>query len=342
MAGPKRPPAKGFLGAFGYLGLVYFMASKTYRNKEPQRRIDGSDVFNQAPHWTILDHHMLQTYPAYREREKTALKGEYVDTSYYQAIYSGRRCSCWGTNTAAAKNCRICYGRGIVGGWLKYGTEQWILDATTPDLTMTNVQMNTAAEGPLIFSLTEEADYGEIEAPGTFNGCAGAVDMIDLIQWDEEGKNVAWYIQTVAAPDWIPLTRDNVYRLLGKQPQIFRVKATLRRPSTHADSPLIAKCHLRIHRTKDDETRIRINRPRMTHQMTLAELGVTDDWATQRWWLDATLPNVTDQDWFYERTRQIRWKVTDTDKMAPQNYLLAWDITLRKTQDWEGIGSFPL
>lgn len=316
------------------------MTTRDYKGPETAPRYDGSEVFDNLTPGTIAQ---LQTYPAFYRRNQQILNGEWVALSYFQRITSGRRCSCWGNNTSPSGKCRVCYKTGVVGGYQKYGTKQWILDGTTPNLILNNVQLSpTTQEGPLIFELADNALTGDIVVTGSFDGCWGPLDVFDPLWWNGDGE-IGAFIKTPAQTAWIPLSEASLENLFST-PQRFDIKLTLKRPNINVtEPPLVSKLVMRIQRTDTDHTLVKANRPRGTHTLALSELGVLEEWTSERWWLDSSeVANLTSEDWFYDRNNDVKWKVVDTDKFAPQNYLLSWDATVTKVQDFEPISAFPV
>jgi hypothetical protein len=329
------------------------MGARTYKGPQNQRRVDGSEVFDNLTPGTIA---MEQTYPGIAERNKRALTGEWLDVFLYQQIRSGRRCSCWGSNQNPSKVCEVCYGTGLVGGFQKYGTAAWLLDATTPNLALNNIVLYSSREGPEVFGLAENAVSGEIYVPGDLQGNWGPLDTLITTAWPGEDGEIGFFVRTPAKPDWQPL-RDS---LIGKTvshvcgvtsattlfntPQRFDIKVTMQRSSIQAETPLLEKLFLRIYRTSKEAAILRANRPRSTHANSLSELGILDEWTSERWWFNQLVPrSVSDLDWFCEIVRDIRWKALDTDFFAPQNFALSWDIAVRKIQNFErGMMRFPL
>ena len=318
------------------------MPAKVYKGPQPQRRYDGSEVFDNLSPRTIAT---LQTYPGMIERNKRAIDAEFVPLQFYQQIRSGRRCSCWGSNTNPSAICEVCYGVGIVGGYSKFGCAQWVLDATAPDVTLNNIDvLMTKQEGPHLFGLSDGATSGEIFVPGDLQGnwgkpgvCPheeGPVDVINSHYWQDEDGQISFFIRTPARTAWTPLNKEHLNSLL-QYPQRFDVRITMQRPGVNAATPLLQHLMLRVFKTNQAATRIQANRPRGTHAQSLAELGVLDEWTSERWWFTSQIPAPTDLDWFLDTNRNIRWKAVDTDQFAPQNTTLSWDLTVRKIQSFE-------
>lgn len=315
---------------------------KVYKGPFPQRRYDGSEVFDNLSPRTIA---MLQTYPGMKERNKRAVDVEFVRLYFYQQLRAGRRCSCWGNNTNASAACEVCHGTGIVGGFLKYGCAQWMLDTTAPGLVLNNIDvLMTKQEGPHVFGLSEGATSGEILIHGDLQGnwgrpgdCPheeGPVDLIDSHYWQDLDGQISFFIRTAANATWQPLTRKNLNGLF-QYPQRFDVRVTMERPSVEAQTPLFQHLFIRVFRTQQSACELKANRPRGTHAQSLAELGVLDEWTSERWWFTQEVPHPTDLDWYLDINRNIRWKAVDTDQMAPQQVTLSWDVTVRKVQDFE-------
>lgn len=318
------------------------MSVKVYTGPFPQRRYDGSEVFDNLSPRTIAT---LQTYPGMKERNKRAVDAEHVRLYFYQQLRAGRRCSCWGSNTNASATCEVCHGVGIVGGFIKYGCAQWMLDATIPGMVLNNIDvLMTKQEGPHLFGLSDGATSGEIIVPGDLQGnwgkpgsCPreeGPVDIIDSHYWEDEDGQISFFVRTPARTAWRPLNKENLNTLLD-YPQRFDVRITMDRPGVEAQTPLLQHLLIRVFRTRRVACELKANRPRGTHAQSLAELGVLDEWTSERWWFTQEVPTPTDLDWYLDINRNIRWKAVDTDQMAPQQDTLSWDVTVRKVQDFE-------
>ena len=63
-----------------------------------------------------------QLVPRIKSMSANAVTVDRRDFYYYKRKRTGRRCSCYATDTSPDNQCQICYGKGIVGGFEKYGT----------------------------------------------------------------------------------------------------------------------------------------------------------------------------------------------------------------------------
>lgn len=102
---------------------------------------------------------------------------------YFQRKKTGRRCSCFATETSPDKQCPVCFGVGIVGGFEKYGTKTEVLDSTTPNLVLVNVEPNFDEDTrPVYLRLTPGAKKGYAEAEFSLRANIGVPDAFMLYQ----------------------------------------------------------------------------------------------------------------------------------------------------------------
>jgi len=102
---------------------------------------------------------------------------------YYPRKRTGRRCGCYLTETSPENQCPICVGTGVVGGFNKFGTITEVLDYTTPNLVMVNVEPNYADDTrPVYLKLVEGKKFGYVEGILPIKNNIGAVDNFMLYQ----------------------------------------------------------------------------------------------------------------------------------------------------------------
>jgi len=102
---------------------------------------------------------------------------------YYKRKRTGRRCSCYLTETSPENQCPICLGVGVVGGFEKHGTITEILDFTSPGVVMVNVEPNlTSDTRPVYMQLQDGASYGFVEAELPLRANIGQIDTYMLYQ----------------------------------------------------------------------------------------------------------------------------------------------------------------
>lgn len=313
------------------------MASKSYRGPLNLARIDGSRPINGYPR-LIAER---QTYPAVRQRNQLSLDADPVFLNFYQKLESGRRCTCWAKDASPHSECQNCFGTGFVGGYNKYGTYQTVVDAGLPEITAVGLIKESNQEGPEMWVLDDDRLSGYLEARLNFQGNWGPVDHLDLLHYIPDGGSVRWKIRAYGQQAYVDLTRENLDTLFLR-PQLLELRVEVDRAGLHVDSPVVTNAHIRIKRTPTTDTTVRADRPRITRAFALAELGALDEWTTAQHWLDHTLSRITSHDWFYNVNEKIRWKVVDAQDLAPQQYLLSWDCTCRRVQEFEPIARYPV
>ena len=113
----------------------------------------------------------------------TAIAFDRRDFYYYRRKTSGRRCSCFLSETSADSGCHVCLGVGIIGGYEKHGTITETLDFTSPDLILVNCEPNFDQDTrPVYLRLIDEKKLGYIETEFSVKHNVGKVDTFMLFQ----------------------------------------------------------------------------------------------------------------------------------------------------------------
>jgi len=124
-----------------------------------------------------------QLVPRIQTKSANAVLSDRRYFQYYKRKRTGRRCSCYLTETSPENQCPICIGTGVVGGFDKFGTVTEILDYTTPNLVMVNVEPNLSDDTrPVYFRLNDDADFGYVEGVLPIRNNIGIVDNFMLYQ----------------------------------------------------------------------------------------------------------------------------------------------------------------
>ena len=135
-------------------------------NRTPHAFIsEPSDTDHKIDH--IHDIVRDQLAPRIQTKSANAVLTDRRYFLYYRRRRTGRRCSCFLTETSPENQCPICVGTGIVGGFDKFGTITEILDYTTPNLIMVNVEPNFKEDTrPVYLKLIDGKDEGYITGSG--------------------------------------------------------------------------------------------------------------------------------------------------------------------------------
>ena len=159
---------------------TYQERRETTRGGDTQRTYDREYTehsSNRNPHAFIsepsdtdhkIDHvHEIirdQLAPRIQTKSANAVLSDRREFLYYRRKRNGRRCSCYETETSPDNQCPICIGTGIVGGFEKNGTIAEVLDYTTPNLVMVNVEPNFSDDTrPVYLRLMDGARRGYVE-----------------------------------------------------------------------------------------------------------------------------------------------------------------------------------
>jgi hypothetical protein len=102
---------------------------------------------------------------------------------YYKRKKTGRRCSCFLTETSPDNQCHVCLGVGVVGGYDKHGTITEILDFTSPGLVLVNVEPTLSEDTrPVYLKLSKGATFGYAECEVPVRANVGEIDTYMLFQ----------------------------------------------------------------------------------------------------------------------------------------------------------------
>lgn len=230
-----------------------------------------------------------------------------------------------------------CFGVGIVGGYLKHGTELITIDVTYENVRTVNVLPTYESRlKPTPFTLVEGATFGFIEATLRINPNIGEIDAIFPVTDARDGRIDA-FIKSPADAGFVAFNRENFRQRLFNP--TLEVRIELRSPTISAKAPRFSCLHLRYQRLTD--LVVLANIPRTQKSNMLTDLGVTDEWETQHFWLDNLLKSITTEDFVGEATGPTRWKIHLVNEFAPNDQLLSWDIDTRLIHPYEPYSRVP-
>jgi hypothetical protein len=151
-------------------------------NRTPHAFIsEPSDTDHKVDH--IHDIVRDQLAPRIQTKSANAVLTDRRYFLYYRRKRTGRRCSCFLTETSPENQCPICVGTGIVGGYDKFGTISEVLDFTTPNIVMVNVEPNFAEDTrPVYLKLMDGKKMGYVEGILPIKNNVHAIDNFMLYQ----------------------------------------------------------------------------------------------------------------------------------------------------------------
>jgi len=311
------------------------MGTKAYRPQRDDYVPDGSEVLDDHPH-TIARELLL---PRIAARNKKAVKTIRTELYYFAKIRAGRRCSCFESEIAPDSLCSACFSTGIVGGYLKYGTDLFTLDVTHPNIRSVNVIPNhEIKEKPTPLTLVDGSTFGFAEFTVQLGTNIGLHDAFLSITKAPDGSSVDAFLKSPADQTYVAFTKQNFdQRLLN---HTLQVRIELRRPNAASKTPRFYCLHGRYRRISD--LKLTANVPRTERSQFLGDHGLTDQWQSQHFFLDNTIKNITTEDFVATPDGQTRWKIHNVNPFDPENQLLSWDVDTRLVHPYESYNYVPL
>jgi len=149
--------------------------------KPPAFQGEPSDTDHKvdAVHELIRD----QLAPRIQTKSANAALSDRRYFMYYRRKRTGRRCSCFLSETSPENQCPICIGTGIVGGFDKFGAITEILDFTSPNLVLVNVEPNYSEDTrPIYLKLMDGKKFGYAEGVLPIKNNIGKIENFMLYQ----------------------------------------------------------------------------------------------------------------------------------------------------------------
>lgn len=279
-----------------------------------------------------------QLIPRIAERSKTALQTIPAYMYFFSALRAGRRCSCFDVEVEPSTLCSACFGTGIVGGYNKYGTDLVVVDVTHPNIRTTNVVPDYSARTkPTRFTLIDGAIHGSVEVRINISSNIGKVDALKAAYYTSEGASLSAFVKGPADQEYVALTKPNLQQRLVNP--WLDVKVDFDRVSLSNKPPYLDNLYIR-YRTMTNNL-VLVELPRPEKGTLLEDIGLTDNWEVQNFWLDNTLKAITNEDFFVTESGRTRFKILTTKEFAPHGFLTSWDLGVRLIQNHEPYQKIP-
>lgn len=307
------------------------MKSSILRDADPIRydsrtyRDDRTDAPSRTDHKVDAVHEILrdQLAPRIATMSANAARTDRREFYHFRRRKTGRRCSCFVAESSPDKDCPICIGTGIVGGYDKFGTRAEILDYTHPDLIMVNVEPNLDENTrPVYFRLKNEANFGYIEATLPIRANEGIIDTYFLGQplFNCGARILATAPNASSAyitkpEDWIPF--------------LAYPSVTVRIEMRKGDKrPLVS--HLMIRYETLSTKVIWGDIPRSDENIKNSQFGLFDAYSEIGIFFDAkTTPLFEPEDVLYRIYDQRRFKILDVRQNRVASTLTSTDVVAR-------------
>jgi hypothetical protein len=279
-----------------------------------------------------------QIFDRARERYKWAVNALGISCYLYRKLTQGRTCSCTKKDNIPAGLCPICYSTGYVGGYLQYGHQKYVLDATSPRLELSNLEIADGVEdlelrpSPIVlerdnFGYVESGEDVEINGALSYDGYALYYDLpprqggqVNPFFWDGRSwqplSTFQAFLESLGVPPWTLKTR-------------FRIE--MNNNSANGEIPcLLQGLHVKW-RVADDLIQI----DQATYDPVrnkLTDLGFVD--ATSGLQYTTTYrPRISTRDFLVKVSDGTRLKVTVAKMGDPADQPLWQDLSLRPIQE---------
>jgi hypothetical protein len=233
----------------------------------------------------------------------------------------------------------VCFGTGLVGGYEKFGTTSEWFDSSYPRVRTVNVHQNFEdVTRPVMFTLVDGALTGYVDFDWQIRPSIRRTDLYQVVaRHTGAGTSVTAAIRTPFDPEFQPLTESSINRaLLG---QTATIRCTLSRERLSLPRPVLSHVYIRYLLCPD--TRVRMDVPRVTESVTLAEYGVFDSFTTMSGWLTDEVRRVSTEDFLRRLHDNTFWKAIETQPNEPLHQHTSTDVTLRLVQGFEVYQRFP-
>jgi hypothetical protein len=316
------------------------MATRFYNPGNDPRFVENVQVNTDIN----VDNAQLQAareiIPKIAKKTRNAIQVTPVPFLYFSKLKVGRRCSCFSVETDPTAVCLVCFGTGIVGGYLKRGTKLVVMDVTHPGLVCVNTSPDyRRTTRPVHFALMDTAVYGYVETEIHFNTNIGKVDDIQVwASQKPQESQVTAYIRSPTETSFVLLTPEALSVRLGFSKLIVRVVMSRSNPSAHIPR-LIG---IRISYFVAASYVLNVDIPRWQESLTLEDFGVYQSFSSQTLALDNSIRNCSTEDFVYNIRDGLRWKVTEASDNRPLGILTSWDLTARLVQQFEPYFKVPI
>lgn len=309
------------------------MALRSYQERRTKPVAD-TDSKRDTPHELAVK----QLVPRIANKSRNAVKVDRNEFFFFQRKQSGRRCSCFSTESMPSGDCGVCFSTGIVGGYEKYGCETEICDVSRPHIRMLNVEPNyDQSTRPVLFRLVEGALYGRIEFEVQVQSNVHMTDC-SMVHSSQSNKRLSRILTQIEYAGQTELFNDaSVSRALHFP--MFKIVVELTRENSAVSSPLLS--HVFIRYRKLNKPRVFADIPRRRRSVILQEFGVSASYEAINLFLADEPRVVNTEDMFINCADGTRWKAIDASENRPAQILTSHDVMARLVYDYESYTKVP-
>lgn len=295
----------------------------------------GIDAFRQ------ISREQLISQIANRTRNAISVDGREV--LFYQRLRSGRRCTCWpDANTSPNSECPVCLNTGFAGGYLKYGTDLYLMDPSR-EWRGVNVKLNPLVGVPPWFTLEAGVTSGYVEWSEDLLRPYYGVDSTRF-EYRRSGGSVEFKMKLEGSdPGFVDYTEEGLKQriLLGGGCRMtFRVY--LKRAVASDPSPMFLYFMFRNLTLSNEHPTLVVDIPRRNESIALKEFGVLETLNQINMVFSDVIKRVNVEDVVLRLFDMTRWMVIESSRNDPTNVLTSWDVNVRKAYDDEAINKIIL
>jgi hypothetical protein len=243
---------------------------------------------------------------------------------YYRRKRSGRRCSCFEVETSPDGFCQICFGSGFVGGWDLHGCRTEVIDVTSPNLKLVNVEADfSLGVRPTPFTLKEGYKKGYIETELEIVRSVKVVQALhEYVGQKRRGTSTKLWVRRPTETAWVELTEFSLAARLDVAKLHFRIE--LERHNTGLPSPQFSHLFFRYQLIPDVKMYGDMNLAEESFE--LGQLGFTDAFSTLNLYVSRNFDHLRMEDFLIRLSDQKRFFITRIERNAPLGVLLSHRI----------------
>lgn len=312
-----------------------------FRNRPTNQAAPNADTV-QDPSQEIRPAQIIrdnQIYERAEARYAKAIEGIAVQCALYRRIVQGRRCTCRDTHDIPSGKCPVCYGVGLVGGYLQYGHEKYVLDGSDRRITLSNLEVwdNVEDMRPAPIAL-EKSPRGFVEGgePIFINSALGYDGYRIYTRLPKGGGLVTPYYLRPSDGTWDLLDNLPTYLTsLGAAPWTLqtRFKIVLENYSPgYLDPTFFYALHVKWKVGEDIVPVEQASYSDITKKLT--DLGFINALSGIHWTCNPR-PQILDTDFMLKVNTGERFKVVEPQKNDPGDRPLWQDLVMRPVQSEE-------
>jgi len=290
-----------------------------YRNDRPSR----TEVLEDEPHKQAID----QLLPQIAAESEQAAKPARTPFLYFRRKRTGRRCSCFDTQSSPDGNCQICFGAGFVGGWDLHGCRTEWIDVTYENVRLVNMKANyEAGIRPVCFEIEEGAKKAFLETEIQLVRNIKEVQKLQLAVGNKrKGATIVSYIKASTDPDFVELTEESLAPRLGESSLALRIE--MNRDNTQIPSPRLS--HLMLRYKLIPEILMYADMNLAEESFELGDLGFSDAFSTLSLYVPPSFDHLNNEDFLIRMSDLKRFKVTRIERNAVLEILLSHRVMAR-------------